>query len=81
MVIVLLPPSVHTSLLYDPEAASRGGVHFPVTQIWSYPLTKRMWQTRPNASSQSRPRQACMLLLFPLRNLLSYHISEPRLAC
>ena len=57
-VIVLLSLSIHTSLLYEPEAASRGGVHFPVTQIWIHPLTKRMWQTWPNASSQSRPRQA-----------------------
>lgn len=80
-VIVLLSLSIHTSLLYEPEAASRGGVHFPVTQIWVYPLTKRMWQTWPNASSQSRPRQALYASSFPLRNLLSYHISEPRLAC
>lgn len=27
MVLVLLPHSIHTSLHYDPEAASGGGVH------------------------------------------------------
>ena len=76
MVLVLLPHSIHTSLHYDPEAASGGGVHSPVTQIWAHPLTKRMWQTWPKASSQSRPRQALYASSFS-----SQKFAEPRLAC